>query len=177
MINWVFKKLDSWAIKTGRKMMQVNVTGDIVFYRYCLFKEEIDEYKIPGAPPNIYIHIWNKENDPDGGIYHNHSSLVLSIILKGTYHELVNDKLKKRKIGSIQCLSVDDMHRITWCKKGTVTLFARWFAKIPMKLKQSSCENVCDWCKENVENSKCFAENKEFKYDLFIKQFVEELSQ
>jgi hypothetical protein len=171
MINWIFKKLDSWAIKTNRKLMLVNSVGDVIMFRYCLLKEEIDRYKTPGAPPNAYIHIWYKENDPDGGIYHNHSSSVLSIMLKGSYDEMIDDKIKIRKPGSLQYMTINDMHRIVRCKKGTVTLFFRWFSTTNMKLKQNPCENVCDWCKTNVKDGKCFTENKEFKYDMFINQF------
>ena len=171
MIRRLLAFLDGALERSGRKLMRVTGSAEVVLVRYCLLSKEAPntDQKV-GTPANLYLHVWKKEVEPDGGAAHSHSADVYSLVLFGGYEEIVDGQLRRRGPLSFSSLKAEQKHRIIKARKNTVTLFFRRKARVAMQVKIPECKTPCEKCK-TINDSACFNRDKTFDLDMVLRQF------
>lgn len=171
MIGWLLRRLDGWMEQSGRKLMRVTGSGEVVLIRYCLLRKEApNSDQDLETPANLYLHVWKKEIEPDGGAAHSHTADVFSLVLFGRYEEIVDGNRILRGSLTFNALKATQKHRIVLAKKDTVTLFFRRKSRKPMEVSIPECKTPCEKCKA-INNSVCFNRDKSFDVNMVLRQF------
>ncbi len=151
--------------KLGRKSILVDFYGRVLMERYHILWYE-DEL-VPKNWPNIWLHHFPGPDSPDGEDQHRHPWSTFSILLKGSYKEMVNREYVRKHRQSL-FLSYLDRHRIVSVEPHTWTIFAHWFRRAPWTFNIIKCQQVCAACGE-TNSGVCFKKNEELSYE---KQFA-----
>lgn len=165
-MNWFLRLLE----KMGRKKILLDFFGNEIGHRYYVFFYEADESEKGQERkwPNLWIHYFPSEENPDAGYHHTHPWNNLTVMLKGSYLETLNDKDYVRKAGSIVYRKSTDFHRLKETTPGTWTLFFHGFRKKNWTWAMRECETLCETC---GPKGRCEAAGVEVEYADFYKQF------
>lgn len=181
MRKWLFKKFDSWAIRTERKFAYVDVFGQVLGYRYYIFyvEDHFDTSWKAKHLPNLFVQNFTGLDFPNGVSQmenaedpHFHPWSTLSIILKGGYSEEFNhgESRADHKAPAIEVRAWNTSHRVTKMTPNTWTLFFHWIRRGNWAFDIRPHKVVCDLCaKEN--NGVCVNEKFAGRRD-FVQEWV-----
>lgn len=143
-MKWLLNFLE----RHGRKRVLVDFYGTVLWERWCLFYYENEE----GGGwktwlPNVFIHYYPDAETPDGEDSHRHPWNALSLVLRGSYTERLNETVtRERRAGSVAFLPASGSHRILRTEPGTWTLFFHGLRRQEWAFTLRTCENVCQAC-------------------------------
>lgn len=154
--------------KLGRLSVLVDYWGNILWERYFLgYVEEEEATRWWHKLPNVWIHRFPTSTSPDAIDPHKHPFSALTIVLKGSYVDVVNFD-KRRKVKFISYHSYKDNHRIESVEAGTITLFIHGFRKQDWQFVFRPCEEICDAC-GSLRDGACYkADNPEMNMNIVL---------
>jgi hypothetical protein len=149
--------------KLGRLRVLVDYWGVIIWERYFLgYIEEEKPTHWWHWLPNVWIHRFPVPATPDAADPHRHAYSAITIVLKGSYTDVVNFT-ERRKVNFISFHSYKDNHRIETVEEGTITLFIHGFRKQEWHFVFKPCETICQAC-GSTRDGVCFkADNPEME--------------